>query len=78
MITIVCGATIEGAKDATLFAPSGSALATKAIKNGKVDFDITDVLWGKTYTVVSGDKKDAVTIFDLRMSYNFTTRRGMS
>ncbi len=76
--TILCGATIEGAKDATLFSPTGSALATKAIENGKVEFDISNVLWGKTYTVGVGDKKDSVKIFDLGMTYDFTIPRSIT
>ncbi len=72
----MCGATIEGANDATLLSPTGSALATNPIKDGKVEFDISNVLWGKTYTVKVGDQKDSVKIFDQGKTHNFITPRG--
>ncbi len=74
----MCGATIKGATDATLFDPTGSALATKAIKNEKVEFDITDVLWGKLYTVDVRDEKDSVRIVDQGMTDNFTILKSIS
>ncbi len=76
--TIECGATIEGANDATLYGPTGYALATKAIKNDKVKFDITDIRWGETYTVRVGGQPNSNAMYAPGMTYFFTFPKSLS
>ncbi len=50
-------------------APNGTLVATEAISNGQVIFEVKDPVWAQTYSVKTGDSETTFRLASPRKSF---------